>query len=655
MDHSSLWLTPKKISSHPASVLLANAADKTLSHAYSVFTDWLSSAAPDAQVICPDSIINDASKCLKLSLSADNASGDIPAGGYKINADPTSVCISGSDTSGLICGIFDYIRRVTLADGFVSFTAECVPSQPLRMLNHWDNADGSIERGYSGRSFFFSDGKLIVNERTEMYARLIASIGINGVVINNVNVRGSAKRLLTADYADSLEKLGELFGRYGIKLFICPDFAAPISVGGLDTADPLDERVVSWWNDVITSLFERVPSFGGFLVKADSEGQPGPFAYGRTHADGANMLARAMKKFGGIVIWRCFVYNCTQDWRDLRTDRARSGYDNFMPLDGEFEDNVILQVKNGPMDFQVREPVHPLFGAMKHTNIMAEFQLAQEYTGQQKHVCWLVPMIKDILDHHTKHDLPDDRVSRTVCGVAAVANTGDDFCWTGSELAAANLYGYGRLLFDETLTVSQIADEWTRLTFGSDEKVVSAVKEILCGSHKAYESYTAPLGIGWMCKPGHHYGPDPWGYEFDRWGTYNRADRDCAGVDRSPSGTGYSTQYAPELAELYGSAATCPDELLLFFHRVPYTHKLHSGKTVIQHIYDSHFEGFEQAEHFAALWDSLKGRVDERTFQNVSARFEEQLRCAKEWRDIVNTFFHRLSGIPDEKGRKIYD
>ena len=655
MDHSSLWLTPKKISSHPASVLLANAADKTLSHAYSIFTDWLSSAAPDAQVICPDSIINDASKCLKLSLSADNASGDIPAGGYKINADPTSVCISGSDTSGLICGIFDYIRRVTLADGFVSFTAECVPSQPLRMLNHWDNADGSIERGYSGRSFFFSDGKLIVNERTEMYARLMASIGINGVVINNVNVRGSAKRLLTADYADSLEKLGELFGRYGIKLFICPDFAAPISVGGLDTADPLDERVVSWWNDVITSLFERVPSFGGFLVKADSEGQPGPFAYGRTHADGANMLARAMKKFGGIVIWRCFVYNCTQDWRDLRTDRARSGYDNFMPLDGEFEDNVILQVKNGPMDFQVREPVHPLFGAMKHTNIMAEFQLAQEYTGQQKHVCWLVPMIKDILDHHTKHDLPDDRVSRTVCGVAAVANTGDDFCWTGSELAAANLYGYGRLLFDETLTVSQIADEWTRLTFGSDEKVVSAVKEILYGSHKAYEDYTAPLGIGWMCKPCHHYGPDPWGYEFDRWGTYNRADRDCAGVDRSPSGTGYSTQYAPELADLYGSAATCPDELLLFFHRVPYTHKLHSGKTVIQHIYDSHFEGFEQAEHFAALWASLKGRVDERTFQNVSARFEEQLRCAKEWRDIVNTFFHRLSGIPDEKGRKIYD
>lgn len=649
MDHSKLWLDRKKLSDSRRRVIIS--CDKTLkdSAAFDELKIAMAAMVPDAIVVWRSEVFDDDSYLLVLTIRPELGEEE-----YDVAASQNITEICGGSETGLLYGVFAFLRQTALAGSFCSFNAHGKPSQPLRMLDHWDNADGSIERGYSGQSFFFVNGGLAVNERTVMYARLMASVGINAVAINNVNVRSRAKLLIADDFADKLEELGGLFGRYGIKLFICPDFAAPISVGGLDSADPLDERVISWWNDCCAKLFRRVKGLGGFLVKADSEGQPGPFAYGRDHAQGADMLARAVKPFGGVVIWRCFVYNCAQDWRDLKTDRARSGYDNFMPLDGRFDDNVILQVKNGPMDFQVREPVHPLFGAMKHTKIMAEFQLAQEYTGQQKHVCWLVPMIKEILEHHTCHELPDDRVSRTVCGVAAVANTGDDYCWTGSELAAANLYGYGRLLFDETLTSEELAEEWARLTFGDEEEVVSAVTEILLGSHGAYEGYTVPLGLGWMCKPNHHYGPDPWGYEFDRWGTYNRADRDAVGVDRTAAGTGYSEQYAPELAELYGDAEKCPDELLLFFHRVPYSHRLHSGKTVIQHIYDSHFEGYAKAEHFAELWAGLEGRIDERTFKNVSERFEEQLRCAREWRDIVNCFFHRLSGIEDEQGREIY-
>ena len=650
MDFSRAWLDYRKLSDTRRRIIISCDHSLNDSAAFDELKTAMAAMVPEAIVLWKSEVFDDDSYLIVLSIHPELAEEE-----YTIAASASITEICGGSKTGLLYGVFAFLRQTALAGGFTGFTAHAAPSQPLRMLNHWDNADGSIERGYSGQSFFFVNDGLAVNERTVMYARLMASIGINGVVINNVNVRGKAKQLLADAYADKLEELGGLFGRYGIKLFICPDFAAPITVGGLHSADPLDEDVINWWNDCCKKLFSRIPDLGGFLVKADSEGQPGPFAYGRDHADGANMLARAVRPFGGVVIWRCFVYNCAQDWRDLKTDRARSGYDNFVPLDGRFDDNVILQVKNGPMDFQVREPVHPLFGAMEHTKLMAEFQLAQEYTGQQKHVCWLVPMIKDILNFKTGHGQNDDRVSRIVCGVAAVANTGDDFCWTGSELAAANLYGYGRLLFEENTDTEVLAEEWAQLTFGDDVQVIAAVKEILLGSHKAYEDYTVPLGLGWMCKPNHHYGPDPWGYEFDRWGTYNRADRDAVGVDRSASGTGYSEQYAPEWAKLYGDIDRCPDELLLFFHRVPYTRKLHSGKTVIQHIYDTHFEGCEKAEHFARLWAGLEGKVDERTFKNVSERFAEQQRCAREWRDIVNTFFHRLSGIDDKQGRKIYN
>ena len=571
---------------------------------------------------------------------------------YMISADERGAAVIGGSERGLMYGVFAYLREIRTAGSLVRMNKRVRPALGLRMLDHWDNADGTVERGYSGSSFFFREGKLVVDERTEMYARLIASAGINAAAINNVNVRGDAVRLIAEENLPGLARLSELFSRWGIALYLSIDFSAPISVGGMRTADPLDPAVGYWWSNKARELWKAAPGLGGFLVKADSEGQPGPYAYGRDHADGANMLARAVKPFGGRIIWRAFVYNCTQDWRDERTDRACAGYRTFAPLDGHFDANVILQVKNGPMDFQVREPVHPLFGAMRHTALAAEFQLAQEYTGQQLHVCCLLPMFREILMWNTACDIQPGRVIDRIQAAAAVANTGDSFCWTGSELAGANLYGFGRLTFEPQLTAEDIIDEWISLTFGSSERVREALLQILLSSHRAYEGYTAPLGLGWLCKPGTHYGPDPWGYEFDRWGTYNRADREAVGVDRSR--TGYTSLYPEPLRELYSDPEKCPDELLLFFCRVKYTHVLHSGKTVIQHIYDSHFDGYAEAEEFARLWDSIESELDPAVYDNGRRRFKEQLRSAREWRDVINAFFHRLSGVPDEQGRKLY-
>ncbi len=579
---------------------------------------------------------------------------------YSLDCDDKAARICGGSGRGLLYGVFAFLRKTVCECGFPVCSERIMPVNPLRMLNHWDNADGSIERGYSGRSFYFENGKIIVNSRTEMFARAAASSGINGIVINNVNVKNEACLFITEKYFSDLDKLSSVFEKYGIKLFLSVDFAAPMTIGGLDTADPLDEEVTEWWRLCCGKLFSAVGNLGGFLVKADSEGRAGPFTYGRTHAEGANMLARAVKPYGGCVIWRCFVYNCAQDWRDRKTDRARAAFDNFSPLDGKFDDNVILQVKNGPMDFQVREPVHPLFGAMKNTNLMLEVQIAQEYTGQQRHVCCLLPMFREILDFHTyssgENDTVGDIISKRgrFCGIAAVSNTGDDYNWTGSDLAAANLYGFGRIAFEKGISPERIITEWCRMTLGSDSGVIRTVSDILLSSHRAYENYTAPLGLGWLCKPEIHYGPAPLGYEFDRWGTYHYADRNCVGADRSDSGTGYAMLYNKPLSDIYNSPESCPDELKLFFHRLPYTYVLNSGKTLIQHIYDSHFEGYEEAEGFARAWDGLEGKIDPSVYSNGKERFRLQLESAREWRDIINSFFYRLSGIPDEKGREIY-
>lgn len=592
-----------------------------------------------------------------VTAAIDNALGSEE---YSLECTKNHARIVGGSSKGLLYGVFAYIRKLACSGSIPVCTERVAPANPMRMLDHWDNPNGSIERGYSGKSFFLEDGQIVVNERTEFFARAAASSGINGIVINNVNVGAQATRFITEEYYPSLNKLADVFERYGITLFLSIDFAAPIDIGGMDSSDPLDERVIGWWNECCKKLFTSVHNFGGFLVKADSEGRPGPFTYNRTHADGANMLARAIKPYGGCVIWRCFVYNCRQNWRDRKTDRARAAFDNFLPLDGKFDDNVILQIKNGPMDFQIREPVHPLFGAMKNTNLMLEVQIAQEYTGQQRHVCYLMPMFREILDFHTYASENNDTVADIIssrgrfCGIATVSNTGDDTNWTGSDLAAANLYGFGRIAFEKDITPEKIADEWCRMTLGNDSEVVSKVSSILLNSRRVYENYTAPLGMGWLCTPANHYGPAPLGYEFDRWGTYHYADRDHVGQDRSDKGTGYALLYNAPLDKIYNSPESCPDELILFFHRLPYDFKLKSGKTLIQHIYDTHFEGYDEAVGFSETWNSLEGKIDKRIFDNGVERFKMQLSCAIEWRDIINSFFFRLSGIPDEKGRKIY-
>ena len=585
---------------------------------------------------------------------------------YTVSLCDDGVRIDAKSGSGILYGVFDVLRTVSCEKDVKAVYAsgkKVRPSNPLRMLNHWDNMDGSIERGYSGESFFYVDNEIVIDDRTRDYARLIASVGINAVVINNVNVKQAASYMITDRYFDKLAELGEIFAGYGIRLFLSLSYASTIEIGGLDSADPLDENVIAWWKTKMAEVFDRIPTLGGFLVKADSEGRPGPFTYGRTQADGANMLADIAKEYGAIIIWRCFVYNCRQDWRDRKTDRARAGYDNFMPMDGDYHDNVILQIKNGPMDFQIREPISPLLGGLKKTNQMLEVQIAQEYTGHQIDVCYLIPEFKEILGFRTycggdKDTVADiisgDTFGSRYSGIAAVTNTGNDFNWTGNYLAGANLFGFGRLAFDTELSSEEIAEEFVRMTISTDDAVVKEILDILLPSREIYERYTSPLGIGWMVTPATHYGCSVDGYEYDRWGTYHRADHLGIGVDRTDKGTGYALLYNEPNASTYNDPEKCPDELVLFFHHLPYTHKLHSGKTVIQHIYDTHFEGYAEAQQLAEKWNALKGKVDEDIFENVSERFTRQLSNAREWCDQVNSYFFRKSGIPDEKGRQIW-
>lgn len=585
--------------------------------------------------------------------------------GYIIKSFNKGIIISGKNDKGVLYGVFSLLRLVQLEIPIKEMYMVNNPSNMCRMINQWDNFDGSIERGYAGDSIFYENNEFVQDKkRIRDYARLLASIGINTIVLNNVNVHYYETRFITKDYLPEITKLADIFREYGITVFLTVDFASPIELGSLPTADPLDKSVAKWWCDTATEIYRYIPDFGGFLVKADSENRPGPFTYGRDHAEGANMLATALEPFGGIVIWRCFVYNCKQDWRDTNTDRANAAYDNFMPLDGHFLDNVILQIKNGPMDFQVREPVSPLLGGLRNTNQIMELQVTQEYTGQQKHVCFLVPQWKEILDFDTLSKGKGSTIKKIIsgeiyeqkhCGIAAVSNVGNDINWTGHVLAQANLYGYGRLAFNPDLSAEDIVEEWVRLTFSSNPMVVKTISDILLNSRETYENYTTPLGIGWMVNPNHHYGPNVDGYEYSHWGTYHKADLLGIGVDRSiESGTGYAGKYIGNNAEMYNSIDSCPEELLLFFHYVLYSHVLKSGKTLIQHIYDSHFDGVEQVKVFKKQWLTLKNQIDEERFNNVLNRLDIQIKDAIEWRDVVNTYFYRKSGIPDEKSRKIY-
>src|SRR5699024_1960308 len=538
----------------------------------------------------------------------------------------SGILIVGKTDKGVLYGTFCLLHLIQKNEPIDDLEIYDQPENKLRMINQWDNIDGTIERGYSGKSIFFKNNEFIKDkQRLIDYARLLASIGINAISINNVNVWDVETKLITKEYLYEVQKVVSLFRTYGIKTFLSVNYASPITLGELETADPLDEDVQNWWQLKVSEIYNTIPDFGGFIVKADSEGRPGPFSYNRNHAEGANMLAKALKKYDGILIWRCFVYNHLQDWRDRKTDRARAAYDNFISLDGHFENNVILQVKNGPMDFQVREPVSPLIGAMKETNQMLELQITQEYTGQQIDVCYLIPQWKEILNFETYSNGEGSQVKNIINGInnnkqggiAAVSNIGADDNWTGNGLAQANLYGYGRLLWNPDLSTDMITTEWINLTFGNDGDINKQVKYILLKSWQTYENYTAPLGVGWMVNPHHHYGPNIDGYEYSAWGTYHFADRQGIGVDRTEeTGTGFTSQYFQPNKRVYESLHECPDELLLFFHHVPYSHILHSGKTVIQHIYDTHFKGVDQVEEFIRRWSTLEGKINNINFSN---------------------------------------
>lgn len=584
---------------------------------------------------------------------------------FEISYTDSVLKILGNNSKGVLYGVFKLLFCISAGKSLEESIGVEIPQNKIRMINQWDNISGDIERGYSGKSIFYKDNTFTKDlVRIKDYARLLASVGINSIAINNVNVHAYETQFITVDYLKEIAKFADIFRKYGIKLYLSIHFAAPMEIGNLTTADPLDEDVKSWWKKTVQTIYQYIPDLGGFLVKADSENRPGPFSYGRNHAEGANMLAEALEGFGGIVIWRCFVYNCHLDWRDRSKDRAKAAYENFKPLDGKFKGNVVLQVKNGPMDFQIREPLSPLFGGMKKTNMMMEFQIAQEYTGQQKHLCYLVPMWKEALEFETYAEGQGSKVKNIVdgtlfqrqySGIAAVSNIGDSECWTGNPLAQANLYGYGRLTWQMDLSSEDIAKEWVALTFGTKEKVLNEIVPMLVSSRKVYEDYTVPLGIGWMVNPNHHYGPSVEGYEYSPWGTYHYADFKGFGVDRTiKTGTGYTAQYGPENSERYENIETCPEELLLFFHNVPYTYKLKTGKTILQHIYDTHFEGYEVVESFKKTWLGLEGYLEKEVFEVVKERFDMQLESAREWRDVINTYFYRKTGIQDEQGRKIY-
>ncbi len=560
--------------------------------------------------------------------------------GYQLQHSGAGWTISGG-SSGLLYGAYALILK-TISGEAIPDSLSSAPFYPLRMINGWDNMDGTVERGYSGRSIFFEGGRFAYDPvRMRVLGRLMASCGLNVLCINNVNVHEPAQRLLE-DLLPDAARLADIFRPFGVRLMFSVDFSRPLN-HGISTADPLDPDVRSWWKETAARVYQAIPDLAGFLVKADSEGRPGPFSYGRNHAEGANMLAEAVKPFGGYIVWRCFVYNCRQDWRDMNTDRPKAAWEHYSFLDGQFSDNVILQVKYGPFDFQVREPLSPLLLGMKQTNLAMELQLAQEYTGHQIDLYTMIPMWRELFD-----ELPSNRIM----SIAAVSNLGRDRNYTGHPLAAVNMYTFGLLAWNPSVNAEGAVSSWIRLTYGFSPDDGKKLADVLLSSRRIYEKYTAPLGICWMVNPHNHYGPNPSGYEYDLWGTYHKADRNAVGIDRTASGTNYLSQYPDDIRKKYEDPETCPDLYLLFFHRLPYSFRMKDGRTLIQRIYDDHFEGYEETVAMSETLRSLPFPDDDRA--EILRRMDLQLHNAREWCDIINTFFHRLSGVDDAGGRTIY-
>lgn len=579
--------------------------------------------------------------------------------GFVLNTTGSTVHLLGQNQRGALYAAFEYLSM--LAQGNFSETAYVSnPHAPIRWVNEWDNMDGSIERGYAGPSIFFDNGTVVDNlTRAREYARLLASIRINGIIVNNVNANAT---LLETRNLEGLRRIADVFRPYGVQIGISLNFASPRDFGGLDTFDPLDPSVVAWWQNITSEIYQRVPDLAGYLVKASSEGQPGPLTYNRTLAQGANVFARALQPHGGILMFRAFVYDNNLNESDWKADRANAAVDYFKPLDGEFEENAVVQIKYGPVDFQVREPASPLFANLNRTNTAIELQVTQEYLGQQCHLVYLPPLWKTVLDFDLRVDKRPSPVrdvisgktfNRPLGGWTAVVNVGTNTTWLGSHLAMSNMYAYGRLAWDPLNEPQDILQDWIRLTFGPDHQVLNTITQISMASWPAYENYTGNLGEQTLTDIIYtHYGPNPASQDNNGWGQWTRADSQSIGMDRTVSnGTGYAGQYPAEVADMYENIETTPDDLLLWFHHVNYTHHLRSGKTVIQHFYDAHYSGAENAHSFVDMWESLRDKIDKERYDEVLTRLVYQAGHSIVWRDAIANFYHNLSGIPDEMGR----
>jgi alpha-glucuronidase len=562
-----------------------------------------------------------------------------------------TVVITANRDIGVLYGAFALLRYVQTGRPINDLAVTEAPKIQRRLLDHWDNLNRTASRGYAGFAlwewFVLPD---YLNPRYRDYARANASIGVNGAVLNNVN---ADPLILTAPWLDKVAALAGVFRPYGIRLYLSARFSAPVEIGGLKTADPHDPAVIRWWQDKADEIYRRIPDFGGFLVKANSEGQPGPQDYGRTHADGANLLAGALAPHGGIVMWRAFVYD-----QKVPDDRAKQAYNEFQPLDGKFLPNVLVQIKNGPIDFQPREPFHPLFGAMPHTPQVLELQITQEYLGQGTALAYLAPMWKECLDADTYADGPGSTVARVIdgrlghhalSGIAGVANIGDDRDWCGHPLAAANWYAFGRLAWDPGRSAETIADEWTRMTFSNDPAVVGPVTTMLLASREAVVDYMTPLGLHHLMATDNHYGPGPWVDNLrPDWNPvyYHRADTAGLGFDRTATGSNAVSLYAPPVARHYGDPATCPENLLLWFHHVPWDYRLKSGRTLWDELCLHYQHGVDAVRGWQATWESLRGRIDPGRFAHVEALLRIQEREARHWRDACLLYFQTFSHRP---------
>ena len=585
---------------------------------------------------------------------------DLGAEGYVIRAlsvdDHAVTVIAGGGDSGALYGAFHYLRLIQTRQALADLDIRERPAVNLRLLNHWDNLDRTVERGYAGQSLW--DWHKLpdhLDPRYVDYARANASIGINGTVLNNVNTNALS---LTRPWLEKAAALADVFRPYGIRVYLSARFSAPVEIGGLDTADPLDPRVQAWWRDKADEIYALIPDFGGFLVKANSEGQPGPQDYGRDHAEGANLLADALAPHGGVVMWRAFVYD-----DGTPTDRAMQAHDEFVPLDGQFRDNVIVQVKNGAIDFQPREPFHPLFGATPETPLMMEFQITKEYLGFATHLAYLGPLYEEVLDADTHARGPGSTVARVVdgslyghrlTGMAGVANTGSDRNWSGSQFDQANWYAFGRLAWNPDLDAEEIAREWTAMTFAPEAAVVEPVVGMMMASREAVVDYMTPLGLNHLMATGHHYGPGPWVDDLPRadWNPtyFHRADAGGIGFDRTSSGSNAVGQYAPEVASVFADVERVDERFLLWFHHLSWDHPMASGRSLWDELVTRYDRGVAAVGEMRRTWAGLSDHVDARRHAEVSDFLRIQENEARWWRDSSIAYWRSLNGLPMPDG-----